>query len=803
MNHSVVLQNDFFIFVHQRNNHPLKNKFTLVLFICSLFSGNAFLKAQDSKEILELKAKLRNTYIEDEKQEIRKKIITTYSKNQVLDSVAVYTKRLYPYHEKRNEISKIGNLELNLVGIYHALKKNDLELVHFENAQKYYNDLSLENKVRLNDIGGVSEYRKGNYIKSLQFYNRNISLYKSGKKISTEKIDETYTYMITLSYHNMHDYAKTFTITNDYLRFTEREFPERLADVHAYLGGIYWTVGFNKKSVEEFEKALVLYKKQKNKENYIFAIKNTLGANYMKMKEFDTAKRYAQESFDYYKKQKDSSSLSAVYNLLAHIAFEENKYADSKRYILNAIKIIPDTAKSNLYNKAYLGTIKYKMLMQTDSVNIRSDRAKFKELEVITGEISGNLKKIEAVKDDVTSGLLIHNYSILADANGMLGNYDQAYFYLNKTVKEKEKSYSVEKIKALSEAQGEQQLNDERLRLKLEEETKRIQLQKKIELKALRFEYEKKQAAAKTDEERKRLAFEEDLKRKEIQIKFDQEQKAVVLKYNQEKNIARINQEKKDAIAKAELESSQNQKNMWAVGAGLSLLLLGFAGFSYNQKRKDNKKIAEEKQKSDDLLLNILPYEVAEELKEKGKTSAKHYDEVSVLFTDFVNFTANSERIGVQEVLNELNICFTEFDSIMEKYNLEKIKTIGDAYLAVSGLPVSNDQHAKNAVNASLEILSYIQQRKIDNPNALDIRIGIHSGPVIAGIVGVKKFAYDIWGDTVNTAARMEQNSALGKLNVSEATYNLIKDDFTFEYRGKIETKGKGAMEMYFVNSSI
>ena len=219
-----------------------------------------------------------------------------------------------------------------------------------------------------------------------------------------------------------------------------------------------------------------------------------------------------------------------------------------------------------------------------------------------------------------------------------------------------------------------------------------------------------------------------------------------------------------------------------------------------NQVNERTSELQKEKQKTENLLLNILPHEVAEELKEKGSSEAKYYDEVSVIFTDFVNFTANSERIGVQEVLNELNICFTEFDRIMEKYNLEKIKTIGDAYLAVSGLPVSNDQHVKNAVNASLEILSYIQHRKQENPNALDIRIGIHSGPVIAGIVGVKKFAYDIWGDTVNTAARMEQNSSLGKLNVSEATYQIIKDDFSFEYRGKIETKGKGAMEMYFVN---
>ncbi|NRS94126.1 class 3 adenylate cyclase [Chryseobacterium sp. 16F] len=148
-----------------------------------------------------------------------------------------------------------------------------------------------------------------------------------------------------------------------------------------------------------------------------------------------------------------------------------------------------------------------------------------------------------------------------------------------------------------------------------------------------------------------------------------------------------------------------------------------------------------EKQKTEDLLLNILPEEVAEELKQKGSSEAKQYDEVSVLFTDFVNFTVNLEKIGVQEVIAELNVCFTEFDQIMGRHNLEKIKTIGDAYLAVSGLPVSDDQHAENAINAALEILEFTKNRKLKNPDALDIRIGIHSGPVIAGIVGVRKFA--------------------------------------------------------------
>ena len=175
-----------------------------------------------------------------------------------------------------------------------------------------------------------------------------------------------------------------------------------------------------------------------------------------------------------------------------------------------------------------------------------------------------------------------------------------------------------------------------------------------------------------------------------------------------------------------------------------------------------------EKQKSEDLLLNILPQEVAQELKDKGKSEAKYYDEVSVLFTDFVNFTATSEKIGVQELLEELNVCFTEFDNIMGRHGLEKIKTIGDAYLAVSGLPTVNKDHAKNAIAASQDILKFIEERKKVSPNALDLRIGIHSGQVIAGIVGVKKFAYDIWGDTVNTAARMEQAGEKGKINISK-----------------------------------
>lgn len=208
--------------------------------------------------------------------------------------------------------------------------------------------------------------------------------------------------------------------------------------------------------------------------------------------------------------------------------------------------------------------------------------------------------------------------------------------------------------------------------------------------------------------------------------------------------------------------------------------------------------LQKEKQKTENLLLNILPHEVAEELKENGSSEAKYYDEVTVLFTDFVNFTQSSEKMGAEKMLGELNECFTAFDMIMEKHGLEKIKTIGDAYLAVCGLPLKNECHAYQTVLVALDIIEFIEERKKTHPDVLDIRIGINSGSLIAGIVGVKKFAYDIWGDTVNTAARMEQNSEKGKINISESTYQLVKDKINCEYRGKIHTKGKGEMDMYF-----
>lgn len=208
-----------------------------------------------------------------------------------------------------------------------------------------------------------------------------------------------------------------------------------------------------------------------------------------------------------------------------------------------------------------------------------------------------------------------------------------------------------------------------------------------------------------------------------------------------------------------------------------------------------------EKKKSDDLLHNILPEEVAEELKNNGNSEARFHPDVTVLFTDFAGFTSISEKLTPTELVKEIDTCFKAFDSIIEHYGLEKIKTIGDSYLAVCGLPLADPQHAEKATRAALEIRNWIGNHK-QGGGRFDIRIGLNSGPVVAGIVGSKKFAYDIWGDTVNTASRLESNGIIGNVNISNTTYELIRTipELTFQSRGKIDTKGKGEVEMWFVN---
>jgi class 3 adenylate cyclase len=272
-------------------------------------------------------------------------------------------------------------------------------------------------------------------------------------------------------------------------------------------------------------------------------------------------------------------------------------------------------------------------------------------------------------------------------------------------------------------------------------------------------------------------------------------------------------QTEKAKVAESEVarQKSENMRNVLALLSGIVLLLALLFYFRFRAKRRTANALAEknviieaEQQKIDALLLNILPPAIANELKARNKVAARQYPKATVMFIDFKGFTKVAENLSPEGLVELLDYCFTNFDRIISRYNIEKIKTVGDAYICASGLSDKNASPS-DMVRAALEIQDFLLHtraaRMDKNLPFFEARVGIHTGPVVAGVVGEKKFAYDIWGDTVNTAARMEEACDTGRVNVSEDAYWLAKYEFEWEFRGKIAAKNKGLMDMYYVTA--
>ncbi len=276
-------------------------------------------------------------------------------------------------------------------------------------------------------------------------------------------------------------------------------------------------------------------------------------------------------------------------------------------------------------------------------------------------------------------------------------------------------------------------------------------------------------------------------------------------------------QELKDLAFKAqkgELDAQKAKNNLYIIIAAVSLTLLSIIAVLFLARQKTlrelaekNRVIQEEKKRSDELLLNILPEEIMHELKARGKTQARNFSNATVLFADIKEFTKISERLTPDQLIEALDAYFERFDKVIEKYGIEKIKTIGDAYVCAGGVPSKNEVGAHAMVKAALEFMQEIENLRVERTKlglqTFEFRIGMHTGQLIAGVIGIRKFAYDIWGDTVNMAARMQQESEAGKINISGATYELVKDKFACVYRGRHEAKNKGEIDMYFVEKAI
>src|SRR5579862_4875324 len=265
--------------------------------------------------------------------------------------------------------------------------------------------------------------------------------------------------------------------------------------------------------------------------------------------------------------------------------------------------------------------------------------------------------------------------------------------------------------------------------------------------------------------------------------------------------------EKDKELQVLELRRQKLATYSFITGFGMILVLAFILYRNYRNKVKVNRMLDSQKAQIEQLLLNILPAEVASELQARGTATPRFYERVSVLFTDFKGFTKIADELSPQEVVSELNECFIEFDAIIEKYGLEKIKTIGDAYMCAGGIPTERDGHVSSMVRAAIEIQQWMilrnNRRMEQGIEPWTIRIGMHVGPLVAGVVGKKKYGYDIWGSTVNVASRMESNGEPGKVNISEAVYHSIRGEFTCTHRGKIYAKNIGAIDMYFVDHEI
>jgi class 3 adenylate cyclase len=255
------------------------------------------------------------------------------------------------------------------------------------------------------------------------------------------------------------------------------------------------------------------------------------------------------------------------------------------------------------------------------------------------------------------------------------------------------------------------------------------------------------------------------------------------------------------------LDQRRKNQRIITYAIGIALFFIALLAFLWYRRylfiRKTKQIIETERDRSDQLLLNILPEDTATELKLNGKVQAKKHESVTVLFSDFQGFTSYSENLSPEELVETVDFYFSKFDTIMEAHGLEKIKTIGDAYMCAGGLHGNATDAAHQMILAAKEIIDFVESTKnnaLAHELTFDIRIGINSGPVVAGVVGSKKFAYDIWGDTVNVASRMESMSLPGKINISERTYELIKDRWSCEFRGEIQVKNRGHLTMYFVN---
>ena len=515
---------------------------------------------------------------------------------------------------------------------------------------------------------------------------------------------------------------------------------------------IYYKQGDHGNAIDWFSRARLLYEETQNLSG-IAACVEYIGSLYKIQGEFEKAKKYYQESLELGKEMGAQGTVARSLHLLGTIERAMGDYQGALDHLRQALKIQEEMG--------YRGGMASTMNSMGTTLLKKQDHA----------QALAWFRKALALREEIG-----HQAGIAESLNGLSDTY-QGMGNGSKAVQYARQAYQL----ATEIGNATQSILGARnLYLSYKLQGNSTQALKMNEL------YHQLDDSLKSEENQREII------RQEYKYNYEKQALADSLEFVRQQEVQQMEFERREAVKDAEL-GRQRIALLFATAAFLFIVILAVTIFR-------------SKRRSEELLLNILPAETAKELKKNGRSEARLIQQVTVLFTDFKGFTSISERLSPQELVTDLNECFSAFDHIMERRGVEKIKTIGDAYMAAGGLPSPNQTHARDVVLAALEIRHFMEEysrkRRERGQPYFEIRIGVHTGPVVAGIVGVKKFQYDIWGDTVNTASRIESSGKVGKVNISGSTYQLVQHlpGLSFSSRGKVQVKGKGELEMFYVS---
>lgn len=539
------------------------------------------------------------------------------------------------------------------------------------------------------------------------------------------------------------------------------------------LGLVYSVIGDIEKSKNHFELALESFEKSADKKRTAQAL-NNIGSLYDMQGEYQDALQYYMKSLDINIEIENKEEIATCLNNIGYVNQSQGYYSESFNYYLQALKSAEDVGDKkatavSLNNIAQIHVMKTEYESGLDYLSRALDIYIGLGDKKSSADTLGNMGYVYDRLEDYDHAIDLYSRSLaireeIGDKTGIINSKNNigTMYYFSDDFQSAINYHSEAYKDSVETGYSEGVLSS---------------------LQNLAFDYK---ATGDSDS-----AF-------DFYEKYDDE-KSRVLNLENRRIVAEMENkyESDKKQMKIELLSKDNKMKTFKYWTQLivsiiSIIALSIVGFLGLLIRK-------EKKKSEKLLLNVLPQKVANDLKNTGKTEPQVFEDVTVYFSDIVGFTNASSELDPKFLIDELNDIFTNFDNIMEKYNCERIKTIGDAYLSIAGLYDDNPDHASRMTKASLEILSYLDRRNEDSDVKWQIRIGLHSGKIVGGVVGVKKYIYDVFGDTINTASRMESNSDTMMINISQQTHDLLGDEFDFISRQPVEAKGKGLLKMYFV----